>query len=60
MNNMTIIDLDSETHSLLKKIKGIMKQKNPAFKVNNTIVVKHSLKKIEEEKKYELTNTKLN
>lgn len=52
MNSMVIVDLDSETHFLLKKIKAIMKRKNPAFRVNNTVVVKHSLKKVEGDKDY--------
>lgn len=56
MEYMTIVDLDSDTHSLLKKIKSIMKRQNPAFKVNNTVVVKHSLKKVEEEKNYAIRN----
>ena len=54
MNTMTIVDLDSETHSRLKRIKKVMKQVNPAFKVNNTIVINHALKQIEEGLKYEL------
>jgi hypothetical protein len=54
MNTMTIVDLDSETHSRLKKIKKVMKQVNPVFKVNNTVVINHALKRIEEGRKYEL------
>ena len=55
--SMTIVDLDSETHSRLKKVKQVMKTKNKLFRVNNSVVVNHALKKVEGAKDYEISNT---
>ncbi len=55
---MVIVELTKQTHSLLKKTKQKMREKNPRiYKVNNDIVVHHALAKTNEREDYELTNT---
>jgi len=42
---MTIVDIaPNTTYKLLKRIKKIMKEKNPLFKVNNDTTIKHDNK----------------
>jgi hypothetical protein len=55
---MTIVEISpNTTYKLLKRTKKIMKEKNPLFKVNNDITIKHALKKVEEAKDYEIKIT---
>jgi guanylate kinase len=55
---MVIVDLKVQTHSRLKKVKKEMKHANkPIYKINNDIVINHALKKVEEVKHYEISNT---
>ena len=55
---MVIVDLKVQTHSRLKKVKKEMKHANkPIYKINNDIVINHALKKVEEGKHYEISNT---
>jgi hypothetical protein len=56
--SMTIVDISpNTTYKLLKKVKKIMKEKNPLFKVNNDTTIQHALKKVEEAKDYEIKLT---
>jgi len=56
--SMTIVEISpNTTYKLLKRTKKIMKEKNPLFKVNNDITIKHALKKVEEAKDYEIKIT---
>lgn len=56
--DMVIVELTKQTHTLLKKTKQKMREKNPRiYKVNNDIVVHHALAKTNEREDYELTNT---
>lgn len=53
---MVIVSLTEKTHSLLKKVKLKMKNKNSrVFKVNNDIVINHALKKIEDGEDFEIS-----
>jgi len=54
---MTIVELEKQTHAKLIKVKKEMKKSNkPIYKINNNVVIKHALNKVEELKEYEITN----
>jgi len=55
---MTIVSLETQTHSRLKRVKKEMQKANkPIYKINNDVVVNHALKKVEVKKDYEISNT---
>ncbi len=51
---MTMVELDSEAHVLLKHVKKNLTKRNPLYKITHSTVIKHALTKLKKSEDYEI------